>query len=107
MLWEEGDLMTGQTMAFTVLAFSQLVHSYNIHSFKQSVFTTFYTNKWLILATFVNALMIFGVIFIPGVNTLFKLSTLDLHHWEIVGMLVFLPIPVVELFKLLKINGQE
>ncbi len=107
MLWEEGDLMTGQTMAFTVLAFSQLVHSYNIHSFKQSVFTTFYTNKWLILATFVNALMIFGVIFIPGVNTLFKLSTLDLHHWEIVGMLVFLPIPVVEVMKLLKINGKE
>jgi hypothetical protein len=32
---------------------------------------------------------------------------MDLHHWEVVLMLVFIPIPVVELFKLLKINGKE
>jgi len=103
----EGTENLGQTMAFTVLAFSQLVHSYNIHSVNRSFFTSFLKNKWLLLATFVNALMMLGVLFIPGVNTLFKLTMMDLHHWEVVLMLVFIPIPVVELFKLLKINGKE
>ncbi|MHC1735300.1 MAG: cation-translocating P-type ATPase [Erysipelotrichaceae bacterium] len=103
----EGTENLGQTMAFTVLAFSQLVHSYNIHSVNRSFFTSFLKNKWLLLATFINALMMLGVLFIPGVNTLFKLTMMDLHHWEVVMMLVFLPIPVVELFKLLKINGKE
>ena len=106
-LWVEGTEPLGQTMAFIVLAFSQLVHSYNIHSIRYSVFTSFLKNKWLLLATLVNALMMFAVIFIPGVNDLFKLTTMDLHHWEIVALLVFIPIPVVEIMKLFKLNGKD
>ncbi|MGB7595692.1 MAG: cation-translocating P-type ATPase [Erysipelotrichaceae bacterium] len=106
-LWVAGTETLGQTMAFTVLAFSQLVHSFNIHSIRYSVFTSFYKNKWLLLATFVNALMMLAVLFIPGVNSLFKLAIMDLHHWEIVGMLVFLPIPIVEIMKLFKLNGKD
>lgn len=103
----EGSEPLGQTMAFTVLAFSQLVHSFNIHSIRYSVFTSFLKNKWLLLATFVNALMIFAVLFIPGVNDLFKLSVMDLHHWEVVLMLIFIPLPVVEIMKLFKGNGKD
>jgi len=106
-LWVAGTETLGQTMAFTVLAFSQLVHSFNIHSIRFSVFTSFYKNKWLLMAVFVNALMMFAVLFIPGVNSLFKLAIMDLHHWEIVGMLVFLPIPIVEIMKLFKLNGKD
>lgn len=106
-LWVEGTESLGQTMAFTVLAFSQLIHSYNIHSIRYSVFTSFLKNKWLLLATFVNAAMMFAVLFIPGINDLFKLTTMDLHHWEIVVLLVFIPIPVVEIMKLLKLNGKD
>jgi Ca2+-transporting ATPase len=106
-LWVAGTETLGQTMAFTVLAFSQLVHSFNIHSIRYSVFTSFHKNKWLLLAVFINALMMFAVLFIPGVNSLFKLAIMDLHHWEVVGMLVFLPIPIVEIMKLFKLNGKD
>ena len=103
----EGSLAQGQTMAFIVLAFSQLVHAYNIHSFKQSAFKSFLKNKWLILATFTNALMMLAVLFIPAVRDLFKLVQLDLHHWEVVILLMFIPLFVVEIMKLLKLNGNK
>lgn len=104
---QEGSLAQGQTMAFIVLAFSQLVHAYNIHSFKQSAFKSFLKNKWLILATFTNALMMLAVLFIPVVRDLFKLVELDLHHWEVVILLMFIPLIVVEIMKLLKLNGKR
>ena len=107
-LWNpEGSLEMGQTMAFTVLAFSQLVHSYNIHSPHQSVFKTFFNNRWLLLATFVNAVMMLAVLLIPSVREIFSLVALDLHHWEVVIALSLVPIPVVELMKLLKLNGKD
>jgi P-type Ca2+ transporter type 2C len=106
-LWVGGTEKLGQTMAFTVLALSQLVHSFNIHSIRYSVFTSFHKNKWLLVATFINAMMMFAVLFIPGINTLFKLAIMDVHHWEIVGMLIFLPIPIVEIMKLFKLNGKD
>lgn len=97
----------GRTMAFIVLAFSQLIHSFSIHSSQKSVFTSFWKNKWLVLATLVNGLMILGVLFIPVINDLFKLGTLDGHHWIVVGILMFVPLVVVELMKLLKLNGKH
>ncbi|CAM4183243.1 cation-translocating P-type ATPase [Erysipelothrix inopinata] len=107
MLWEAGDVETGQTMAFITLGFSQLIHSYSIHSSEKSVFTSFWKNKYLLLATLVNAAMMLAVLFIPAVNDLFKLGTLDLHHWEIVVGIMFIPLAVVEIMKLIKLNGKH
>ncbi|WP_323616885.1 calcium-translocating P-type ATPase, PMCA-type [Erysipelothrix rhusiopathiae] len=106
-LWAVGDTETGTTMAFIVLAFSQLIHSYSIHSSEKSVFTSFWKNKYLIMATLINGLMILAVLFIPVLNDLFKLGTLDGHHWMIVVMLMFVPMIIVEIMKLLKLNGKH
>ncbi len=106
-LGQSGSLAQGQTMAFTVLAFSQLVHAYNIHSSHGTVFKTFYVNKWLILATLVNALMMLAVLFVPVLRDLFKLVTMDSSHWMVVLALIFIPIPVVEVMKVLKLNGNH
>lgn len=105
-LGEAGDIKTGQTMAFTVLAFSQLVHSFNIRSAKHSVLPRLFENRSLWLAVIINGLMMAAVLFVPALRDLFKLAELDLHHWEIVAMLVFLPLPIVELMKLFKLNGK-
>jgi len=103
----EGSESLGQTMAFAVLAFSQLVHSFNIRSSKYSILPRFFENKALLLAILVNTGMMLAVLFVPFLSTLFKLSPLDLHHWEVVLLLVFIPLPFVELFKLLKLNGKD
>lgn len=97
----------GRTMAFIVLAFAQLIHSFSIHSSQKSVFTSFWKNRWLVLATVVNGIMILGVLFIPVLNDLFKLGRLDGHHWMVVGILMFVPLVVVEVMKLLKLNGKH
>jgi len=100
-----GSLAVGRSMAFAVLAFSQLTHSYNIHSNRLSSIHYFLVNKWLILTTFINIAMMLAVLLIPGLNTLFKVSTLDLSHWGVIVGLSLMPIVIVELFKLFKING--
>lgn len=101
-----GSLELGRSMAFCVLAFSQLAHSFNIHSNSRSILTSFLVNKWLIGSTLINVSMMLAVLFIPGVNTLFKVVPIDLQHWEVVIGLSLTPILVVELIKLLKLNGK-
>jgi P-type Ca2+ transporter type 2C len=101
-----GSLELGRSMAFCVLAFSQLAHSYNIHSTKRSILTSFFVNKALIGATLINVTMMLAVIFIPGLNTLFKVVPIDLQHWEVVIGMLLTPILVVELMKLFKLNGK-
>ncbi|KAF0227647.1 MAG: Ca2+-transporting ATPase [Erysipelotrichaceae bacterium] len=105
-LWIEGSLELGRSMAFSVLAFSQLAHSYNIHSNSKSVVGSFFINKWLIGATVINVGMMMAVLFIPGVNTLFKVVPIDFEHWEVIIALSLMPIVVVEVAKLLKLNGK-
>ena len=51
--------------------------------------------------------MMLAVLFIPVVRDLFKLVELDLHHWEVVILLMFIPLIVVEIMKLLKLNGKR
>jgi P-type Ca2+ transporter type 2C len=104
---KNGSVELGQTMGFTVLALSQLVHSYNIHSPHFSVFKTFYKNKWLVLGTLANAIMMFAVLGIPALRDIFNLVPLTMVHWEIILVLIFLPLPIVELMKVLKLNGQD
>ena len=102
-----GSLELGQTMAFTVLALSQLTHAYNIHSPHSSVFKTFFKNKWLVLGTLVNAVMMFAVLLIPSLREIFNLVALSAQNWEMVALLVIIPLPFVELMKLLKLNGKD
>lgn len=102
-----GTVEEGQTMAFTVLALSQLIHSFNVHSSSESVFKTFFKNKWLVLANLVTAAMMFAVLFIPSLQEIFNVVPLTLAQWELVAILVFIPLPLVELMKLLKLNGKE
>ena len=103
----DGNLEQGRTMAFAVLGFSQLVHSFNIHSANESVFKTLTKNKFLIYAVIINALMMFAVLLIDPLADLFKLVPLDSMHWLLVGGLSILPWFVVELMKVLKLNGKQ
>ncbi len=108
LLWNKsGSVELGQTMAFTVLALSQLTHSYNIHSPHHSVFKTFFKNKFLVLGTIVNAVMMIAVLGIPALRDIFSLVPLSVFHWEVIIVLVLLPLPIVELMKVLKLNGQD
>jgi Ca2+-transporting ATPase len=104
------SLDAGRTMAFTVLALSQLVHSFNMRSNRQSVFKVgLTTNKFLLGAAAISALLVFAVLEVPFLTSVFKLIALEAGEWTAVGLLALAPLVVVELAKLLGLNttGKE
>ncbi len=95
----------GQTMAFCVLALSELVHVYNVRNNKQSIFKTgIFNNSKLILATLASAALMFIILLVPALRNIFSIVALPVENILEVVLLVFSPILIVELFKLLKIN---
>ena len=105
---QEVKVEIGQTMAFVVLAFSELVHVFNIRNNKKSIFKTHpFNNKVLLGAIGLSAALMLIILLIPGLRHIFSIPVLPLGNvLEIVG-LVLLPIVIVEIFKLLKINTSK
>lgn len=88
------------TMAFATLGLMQLFHAFNVKSVHQSLFKVgAFRNKafnWAILLSFV---LMMGIIVIPGLNDIFKVTHLDWYQWGIVVGASFAIIPVVEIVK--------
>lgn len=104
----EGDQKLGQTMAFATLMFAQLVHVRNLHSITRSSLTISpLINKPLIGAIFASVILALIVLLIPTVRNAFSLIELDGSHWITVILMSLIPILVVDLFKLLRINGSR
>lgn len=102
---EHVKIEIGQTMAFSVLALSQLVHVFNIRDNKNSIFKTKpFNNMKLILAILVSALLMITILLIPTLRQIFSIWALPVENILEVICLVFAPIIIVEIFKLLKIN---
>jgi Ca2+-transporting ATPase len=101
----EDPEVLGRTMAFAVLGFSQLLHVRNLHSNRRSSFrTSIFSNLPLLGAIFLSALLLMAVLLIPAVSRIFGVMPMDSIHWLYVGALSLVPILVVELVKLLRLN---
>lgn len=102
----DGGLMLGQTMAFTTLVFAQLIHVRNLHSnTKSSLAISPLKNKPLIGAIIASAGLALIVLLVPAIRDTFSFTVMDGKHWLTVALMSFIPIVVVDIFKLLKING--
>lgn len=102
----DGGEVLGRTMAFASLMFAELVHVRNLHSNSRSSFRTSpLKNKALLAAIAASAAMALIVLLIPPVQKAFNLAVMDSLHWITVVLLSLVPVAVVELFKLFKING--
>ena len=105
---EEVKVEIGQTMAFIVLAFSELVHVFNIRNDKESIFKTgIGGNKTLFYAIAVSAALMLVILAIPALRTIFSIPVLPVQNILETIALVIAPIVIVEIFKLLKINGDH
>ncbi len=102
---DESKIEVGQTMAFVTLALSELVHVFNIRNNKKSVFKTkVFNNTKLIWAVVASAALMFVILAIPGLRTIFSIPVLPTQNiLELVG-LILAPLVIVEIFKLFKIN---
>jgi P-type Ca2+ transporter type 2C len=104
----EGSQQLGQTMAFATLMLAQLVHVRNLHSItRSSLAISPLINKPLIGAIFISASLALIVLLVEPARNAFRLVEMDGGHWTVVILMSFIPIVVVDLFKLLKINGRK
>ena len=105
---QEVKVEIGQTMAFIVLAFSELVHVFNIRNNKKSIFKTHpFNNKVLLGAIALSAALMLVILFVPALRHVFSIPVLPMNNvLEIIG-LVLLPLVIVEIFKLFKINTSK
>lgn len=92
----------GMTMAFITLSVSQLFHSFNLKSDHTIFSKSLFNNKYLWGAFLVGLLLQFAVVYIPGLNTIFKLVALDFNHELIALGLAIAVIPICEVAKLIK-----
>ena len=84
------------------------MHVFNIRNNKESLFKTkVFNNSKLILAVAVSAILMLIILLIPALRDIFSIWKLPIENILEVILLVFSPILIVEIFKLLKINGQE
>jgi Ca2+-transporting ATPase len=102
----DGGAALGQTMAFATLVFAELVHVRNLHSStRSSLVINPLKNKPLLAAIFASAALGLLVLLVPPVREAFNLTAMDSAHWWMVILMSLVPILVVDIFKLFKING--
>lgn len=89
------------TMCFAVLGLTQLSHSFNSRSEKSLFEIGFFGNKRLLLSAAFCAFLQIITICIPALNGIFGTTALGLTEWATVIILSILPIPVIEIQKLI------
>lgn len=92
----------GQTMAFITLSSTQLFHAYNVKS-NHSIFSKYsYKNKFMNFAFVIGFVLQFVVVFVPGINSIFKFASLTIVELLIAVGLAFIIVIIMEIVKLKK-----
>ena len=96
-------LMQAQTMSFTALGFAELIHMVCMSNVDRSFIHVFKNkNKMMLLAFVLGIGLQFFVVLTPGVQNVFKTSSLDWHEWLITAAAAFVPLVAHEIEVLVK-----
>ncbi len=104
--YRSGDSTVASTMAFVTLCLGRLVHGYDCKSSKPLLFKKgFFNNIYLQGAFLIGLVLLNGVLLIPGLHTLFKVTALSgLQLLQIYG-LALLNLPIIQLLKWLRVRN--
>ncbi len=97
-----GNTQTASTMCFGVLSFSQLFHTFNMRSEKPFYKRNIPKNIPLFLSVLFCMAMQTAIMVIPKAAAMFGVVSLSSYEWITVALLSFAPIPVCEIFKIIK-----
>ena len=89
-------------MAFAVLALSQLIHAFNMRSSHSLFRVGLGSNRPMLGAFAVSLLLMLAVLLVPGVQGVFSVVAMSARAWGLVVGLSLVPLPVMELAKLLR-----
>ena len=96
------DSSQGTTMAFLTLSMAEIFHSFNMRSRRHSIFTLKKQNWFLWGSMVLSLVLTAGVIYIPGMSTLFDFAEISAKEYFIAMALAISIIPIVELVKLIE-----
>ena len=100
---DEAILRQAQTMSFTALGFAELIHMVCMSSVEHSAFKVFKNKNWMMLLAFVLGVGLqFFVILTPGVQDVFKTTSLGAAEWGITAAAAFVPLVAHEIEVLIK-----
>ena len=98
---EASKIEVGQTMAFITLSLAELVHVFNVRDNKKSIFKTkIFNNMKLIGAVILSALLVVGILLVPGLREIFSIPILPKENILELVLLILSPIAIVEIVKL-------
>ena len=90
------------TMAFVTLSISELLRAYTSRSEYYPVLKIgLFGNKWMNIGVLVSLVMVFLVVYIPVLNTIFSTVPLGWEQWSLILPLMFIPAISVEIRKYL------
>ena len=88
-----------RTMAFISLGMLELIHSFNVKS-EESIFKVgLFENKYLLGAFVLGTVLQLGIVFVPSLAEIFKLTQLNSTQWLITLVISIAPIIIVEVQK--------
>ena len=94
------EIEQARTVAFTVLVIVQLVHAFNCRSDRWSLFQLGVgTNRPLLLAVLVSLAIQAAVLIAPVAAPIFKVVSVPVVDWVLMGTLGLLPLAVMEAIK--------
>ncbi len=94
------DVEQARTVAFTVLVVVQLVHAFNCRSERWSLFQVgVATNRPLLLAVILSFGIQAAVLTIPVAAPIFKVASLPIEDWILMGATGILPFVIMEAVK--------
>lgn len=94
-------LEVGRTMAFVSLGMLELVHVFNIRS-EGSIFKIdIFSNKYLIGAFILGAILQISVVIIPQFAAIFEVQNLTARQWLYTAVISIIPIVIMEIQKLI------
>lgn len=98
--YHQNGALLGSTYAFGTLCLARLFHGFNCKSDHPVLFTKkFFNNKWLLGAFMLGAALITAVLTGPGLETVFKVETLNLAQLGTVYLYAFAGLPIIQLIK--------
>lgn len=94
------EVEQARTVAFTVLVIVQLVHAFNCRSERWSLFQVgVATNRPLLLAVLLSLAIQAAVLTIPVAAPIFKVASLPIEDWILMGATGLLPFVIMETVK--------
>lgn len=98
--YHQNGALLGSTYAFGTLCLARLFHGFNCKSDHPVIFTKkFFNNKWLLGAFMLGVALITAVLTVPGLETVFKVETLNLAQLGTVYLYAFAALPIIQLIK--------